>query len=203
MGKLMEAIQKNETSRKILATDEGIVEPVSVRAWKDRHGKIHMSEYFARQASATHSKCQYCEALYPLSSYTACPSCREKKAIEKYNCMPYREWDGETPLYSDSANRYFMNEDELIDFCYEYGYGDEIDLSTLRLKLCEPVKYRQIDQNYWADNMYEDQEELPKALINKLVEFNEFIETLANDAWTVSLFRTSYDCTPVTDTIIE
>jgi len=39
--------------------------------------------------------------------------------------------------------------------------------------------------------------------LSKLVEFNEFIEKLPNDAWTVSLFRNSYDCTPVTDTIVE
>jgi len=193
----MEAIQKNETSRQILATDEGIVEAVSVRGWKDRHGKIHMSEHFARLASATHSKCQSCDALYPLSSYMICPSCREKKEIVKYNCMPYREWDGKTPLYSDYADRYFMDEDEICDYCYD----EEIDASTLRLKLCEPVKYRQIDQDYWSEDMYEDQEELPDALINKLVEFNEFIKTLPNDAWTESLFRTSYDCKPVNDNI--
>jgi hypothetical protein len=199
MGKLMEAIQKNETSRKILSTDEGIVEPISVRAWKDRHGKIHMSEYFARQASATHSKCNICGDLYPLSSYTACPSCREKKEIEKYNCMPYREWDGKIPLYSDYANRYFRDADEICDYCYD----EEIDASILRLKLCEPVKYRQINEDYWVDDMYEDQEELPDALISKLVEFNEFIEKLPNDAWNESLYRTSYDCTPVTDTIVE
>lgn len=203
MGKLIEAIQKNETSRQILATDEGIIEPVSVRGWKDIHGKIHLTEYFARQASATHSKCQSCEAIYPSTGFFICPSCREKKAIEKYNCAPYREWDGKTPLYSESACRYFMTEDELIDYCEEDEDGNKINPSTLRLKLCEPVKYHQINEDYWADDMYEDQEELPKALIDKLVEFNEFIDTLPNDAWTESLFRTSYDITPVTDTISE
>lgn len=190
MGKLMEAIQKNETSRQILATDEGIVEAVSVRGWKDRHGKIHMSEHFARLASATHSKCESCGELYPLSSYTTCPSCREKKAIERYNSLEYREWDGKTPLYSDYANRYFMTEDELCDYCYD----EEIDVSILRLKLCEPVKYSQIDEDYWEDDMYEDQEELPKKLLDALKIFNEVIQSLPNDAWKESSYRTSYYC---------
>lgn len=192
MGKLIEAIQKNETSRKVLATDDGIIEPISVQAWKDRHGKIHMSEYFARQASATHSKCQSCGDLYPISGYIICPSCREKKAIEKYNNLPYREWDGNTPLYSDSASRYFMNADEISDYCYD----EEVDASTLRLKLCEPLKYKHIDEDYWADDMCEDQEELPKTLIDKIAEFNKFIDALPNDAWVESRYKTSYDCTP-------
>ena len=129
----MDAFKKNETSRIILSTDEGIIESVSVKGWKDIHGKIHLSEHFARLASATHSKCQSCGELYPLSSYTICPNCREKNAIERYNRLEYREWDGKTPLYSDLCDKYFFDADELLDYCCD----EEIDISTLRLKICK------------------------------------------------------------------
>lgn len=187
----MDAFKKNETSRVILSTDEGIVESVSVKGWKDIHGKIHLSEYFAKEASITHRTCT-CGKVYPIKgsrSNTICNDCFNENITKRYNALPYKEWDGKTPLYSDLCDKYFFDADELLDYCYD----EEIDISTLRLIICEPNYYREINADYWADEMSEDQEDIDSTLKEELNKLNQLIKTLPPLSWSPSKYRTDYN----------
>jgi len=107
----------------------------------------------------------------------------------------YREWDGETPLYSNLLNKYFFSADELTDYCYD----EELDIKTLRLIICKPNKYAEIDYDYWEDILDNDDQEIPKELQDAVNVLNSLIRTLPPASWSPSDIRTSYDDTPVGD----
>lgn len=37
------------------------------------------------------------------------------KAVERYNALPYRDWDHTSAVYDDVSDRYFFGEDELLE----------------------------------------------------------------------------------------
>ncbi len=116
-------------------------------------GRIFFYFYSARYDGKTHNVCE-CGILCE-KSYYSCGDCIRKMAHENYLKKPFKEWDGITPVYSESFEQYFFDIDEII--CYLenefHGVSDEPDLM---LVLCEPnMPDLAIDDDF-CDYMPED-----------------------------------------------
>ena len=130
-------------------------------------GRAYQDERAARYASATHTRCGCGEPT--AKPYTACKSCREKIAIEKYAKLPTRKWKGE-PLYSQAIDHYFF--DDELEYCMvdEKVNNEEFNVKDLRFVFCEPESLPQIQIENW--DLHEDYEVAPevKAAVNALNE---------------------------------
>ena len=151
-------------------SDEAATWKTGISGWVDRHGHFFGNdERNARWSGATHILCPECGK--PTSkNYTMCADCRLKKSIERYNERERKEWDGETPLYSHACDKHFFN-DDLFDHLEEFDCTAE----SLRLIICEPMYLRQIDEDYFCDDLPEDGE-LSKDIVSALEELNLLIK---------------------------
>lgn len=136
-----------------------LVKRVTVAGWVSTDGRFYGDdENLARWASCTHIRCA-CGALVK-KCWTACDACRLKSNIERYNRMPKIEWDGSTMLYSDAADRYFQDYDEIVDYLLDCAEDNsQTTVADLRLIVCEPNTAQQIDGNdHFSDDLPEDGE---------------------------------------------
>ena len=151
----------------------------TVEGWISRHGRFYGDcESAARYEGCTHVYCESCNAAIPKHGMTICKDCEEKKDIERYNAMPRKAWDRETPLYSEEHDEYFFSEDELNYFIEEH----ECSIESLRLIICEPTRFSTLDANYFYDDLPEDGE-LPAELEAAIDALNAVIETLPPGSW--------------------
>lgn len=135
-------------------------------------------EHVARYRGCTHIKCKECNALTP-KEYTHCDSCREAKDTKRWESLPRKDWNGKDALYSESCDVYFLDIDQLSDFCLDH----EVGVGSLRLIICEPIQLRQIDSSYWKDELAEYQE-LPKEVEEAMEQLNEVIRAQPAVSWT-------------------
>jgi len=117
-----------------------------------------------------------------LKPYTCCAPCLEKKEATRYAAIPEAEWDGETPLVLFDDDRYFMDEDELLDYCAD----EEVAVADLRLVICQRVGLPAFDVwDFLAGCLYEDADvsdfDAPPQEIEKIV--NDWIEKHAPKSW--------------------
>lgn len=161
-------------------SDEAATYRTDIKGWVDRHGRYFGNlEKYARLQGATHKKCE-CGELVKANYYGKCSSCREQRDIEKYNAMPNKDWDGETPLYSDAHDEYFFDEDELECFIDE---EEDRTIENLRLIICKPNYFNTIDESYFDDDLPENCEDLPPELTEAIEEFNNVIRGLKPASW--------------------
>ena len=160
-----------------------------IEGWVDRQGRFWgKDEHMARYSGCTHIDCKDCGKLIPVRGYTICDECRNKKDIEKYNTMPRLKWDGMTPLYSDAADEYFFDEDGLRDYMEENGCSIE----SLRLIICKPNKFREIESDYFCEELPEDGE-LTADLEEALDAFNEVIRSQPPASWSPGKYAADCD----------
>lgn len=142
-----------------------------ISGWVDRNGRFWGNdEKTARYCGSTHKHCE-CGAVISRNSY--CKGCSRRKDIEKYQKAKKIEWDHKTPLYSQSHDKYLFDEDELLDFMYEF---DVTDPEELELFICEPNHLREIDSDYWDSSLPEDSE-LPEHISEAMDVFNAVIRS--------------------------
>ena len=160
-----------------------------VKGWVDIKGYFWgndtRSEHMARFSSATIMICEKCGADYPNHSY--CGPCATKHQIERYNPMPRQKWDGETLLYSDAADKWFPEMSEIEEYCEE----NECTPESLRLIICEPVYAREIDEDYFCDELPEEQTlmDVDEELANLVEQVNKYIrERKTPLSWTPGKF---------------
>jgi hypothetical protein len=111
----------------------------TVTGWVSRDGKFYGDwEYGARYQGSTHKMCE-CGRSYPTKGY--CLHCSNRKSRERFDKMPEKEWDGETPLVIFNDDTYFLDEDELISYCED----NDVAREALDLCICEPNYARKID----------------------------------------------------------
>ena len=158
---------KNEPM--ILSTSPEAAKLVTVTGWVSRDGIFYGDkEDIARYAGCTHRPCEDCQK--PTSKhYIRCDECRSKFEHEQWLKMPLVEWDGE-PLVIHWSDTHFFNEDDV----YEYAEENELKVSDLDLVICEPNYARQVDEDYWQDELAEDGE-LPAVIEDALKVFNAVI----------------------------
>ena len=138
----------------------------TIPAWKSASGRIYTDEYAARYDGCTHRKCEYCGAIYE-KRHTACNPCRDKIVKEAFMALPVVEWNGKDPINLYNTYQYFFGYDDLIDYCER----EEVDKKDLMLVLCEPMKLRTLDSDFFADYL-EYGQELPEEIQKAIDEFN-------------------------------
>ena len=165
----------------ILKTSEEAAKFVTIEGWVDRNGRYWgKDEYMARWSGCTHIICPECGTATP-KGYTICSECREKKAIKRYEAKERKQWDGERPLYSEAADQFFFDDDELMDFM-EDSPGFQHDIDALRLVICEPIYLRQLDFDHWCDQLDEDVE-LSEAVMDAIDNLNAVIRDEGPVSW--------------------
>jgi hypothetical protein len=146
-----------------------------IKGWVSRRGHYFgegaNGEGLARYDGCTHVPCSDCGKLVE-KGRTACDGCLNLAEIARYEAMPRAEWDGKAMLYSQACDRWYDSPDDAAE---DLGEVDGIDeLSDMRLVICKPVYARQLESDYYADDMAEDQE-LPGAIIDAMNEFNKAV----------------------------
>lgn len=157
---------------------------VTLTGWVSSTGFFYgEDEHLARYAGCTHVKCKKCGA--PVEKmWLSCESCRRKADIEQYDALEKKTWDGITPLYSDSHDKYFFDFDELVDFLRDLVYEDKsITVDDLRLKFCKPNKPREVGYDHFCDDMPEDRDDLPKEIFEAIEAFNAVMRSQPPLSW--------------------
>lgn len=150
----------------------------TVTGWVSREGRFYgEDERSARYGGCTHWPCDTCGALTE-KGWLICDACRDKKEVERFLAMPRAPWDGFVMLYSHAQDRYF-NEPGDIDL----EEGQELD--DLRIVLCKPNYPRQIDPDYFSDDLPEDgdYDDLPAELFKAIDAFNEVMRACKPLSW--------------------
>ena len=149
-----------------------------ISGWVDRHGRFWgRDEHMARWSGCTHLICPECGKVMS-KNYTLCRECREKKSVERYKARESKPWDGVTPLYSETADEYFFSQDNLIDYLHDHN----CTIQSLRLLICSPIRLREVDDDYFCDDLPEDGE-LPSDVADALEDLNSIIRDQAPVAW--------------------
>lgn len=150
------------------------------------HGNSPNSEHFAKYCCATTLPCseEGCTGRAE-KHYTHCEACREKRDYARYLAKPRVEWDGVTPVVTNS-DEFFFDADSLA--CY-LGDLDPEELPHVRLEICE-TQSRTFDMNefledvlpsedYGADPYLDDTEEINKT-VNDWITAHEPISWLGS-----------------------
>ncbi len=146
------------------------------------------NESSARYSGCTHQKCECGNVMG--KGWTKCDECRHKAAVERFDKLPFREWDGKEPICTWDGDRYFFSEDDLISYMED---DEDNMLSEINLLICEPNHWRQLDYDYWSDGRPEnDDGDLPKELEAALKNLNEVIKKLPPQSWSPGKVRTKY-----------
>lgn len=143
----------------------------TIEVWKSAKGNYYLTEESARIDGRTHIHCRDCNEIVELP-YVICNKCRAKRNNDAYLSRTSLDWDYMTPIYSEEAERYFNNEEELLNYCDEYDHKPE----DLQLLLCEPIYAEPIDYEYYYSNSLPDDSNLPTELEKLFIELNEKIE---------------------------
>jgi hypothetical protein len=162
----------------------------NIEGWIDINrrffGKGEDGEHMARYSSHTHKICE-CGGKME-KGYTKCPKCRHKSAVERYNALPFKEWDGKDPICTWDGDKYFFNENDLIEYM---EYDEDEPMTKIDLLICDPVNFRHIDLETVAGDTHEDWEP-DKELCDKIDEFNAYLKTLHPHSWMPGKVRTHY-----------
>lgn len=153
-----------------------------IKGWVSRHGRFYGNdERTARYDGSTHGVCS-CGAVTK-KSRLFCPSCEDKRDLERWLALPVVEWDGMTPLCEDDT--YFFSYDDVISHCD----SNLVNPSDLRLVLCKPNYAAHLDASYWEGDLAEDRD-VPEWLEKAIEAFNEVIAAQREPlSWSAGKFR--------------
>lgn len=168
----------------------------NISGWVGADGRFWgKDEHMARWCACTHMKCE-CGNIRE-KHWLLCKGCMYKKNREKYNALPFKEWDGKEPVVTRDGDKYFFSEEELIEWIYDYNEDNEDEpMVEVELLFCEPIYYSQINyDSVGADEAHEDWEP-EEELIQAINTFNETIKKFPAHSYTTGKVRTSYKYTP-------
>jgi hypothetical protein len=149
----------------------------TVTGWVSRNGQFFGSdERIARYAGSTHARCEECGGTAS-KGWLVCDDCKGKRDAAKYAALERKKWDGEAMLYSDLKDRYYTDLSQADD-----DLEDGESLEKLMLRICEPNYPRQIDDDYFCDEMTEDGD-LPDDLVAAMDAFNEVVKKSKPLSW--------------------
>lgn len=163
----------------------------NLKGWVASDGRYYAeNEHSARWAGSTHQKCE-CGNTFG-KGRTICDSCHSKNRTEKYYALPMVEWDGTTPVCTFDDDRFFFDEDSLLDYMADMKHEEPDVEHEVQLVLCEPGKLRLIDHDDWCDDLPEDGE-LPDEVAQKVTELNEAIKRAPVVSWWAGTTRINVD----------
>lgn len=163
----------------------------TITGWVSGNGFFYGNdEQSARYMGCTHQRCEC--GMIMKKGYTICESCRHKKALERYRNMPFKEWNGADFLYSEVADKYFYDSEEIFDYCEDEG----ILVESLRFIICEPVYPKEINLSEIYSDLLPEYSggELPQYLIDAENELNQIIrEEKELLSWIPGKYRTEVE----------
>jgi hypothetical protein len=111
----------------------------------------------------------------------------EEKA--RYLKLPFKEWDGKTPLCLFMSDQFFYTEDDINDFV---DYNEGVIYQDIRLVICEPNYGEQVDlMSLWDDILPENFDGLPSKIEAALTALNNVIKEHGVISWSEGKYRTS------------
>jgi hypothetical protein len=186
---------KMKEAKVILYSDPDIVKFVTnVKGWIDNKGRFwgndEHGEHMARYSSCTHKSCEKCGEIHIISGY--CHACHLKKEVDRYAALPRIKWDGETPLYDEASDRWFFDADDIGDLTDE-------ELAAARMVICEPVYAREIQEDYFCDELPNDcmLMDVDEKLADLIEVVNAYIRKRETPlSWTPGKFAVELEITP-------
>lgn len=150
-----------------------------IKGWISRNGRFYGDgsggERTARYDGSTHNICIRCGS-HCEKGWTSCQGCRDVLDHERWEKLELVEWDGVTPLTLYKGDQYFFDTESI----YDYAETNDLKVSELDLVICIPNLAREVDQDYWCDEIAEDGE-LPSWLEDALEQFNKIIREHQNE----------------------
>lgn len=167
-------------------SDEAAKFVTGLSGWVDSKGFFfgdrERSEVDARYSGCTHTLCEDCKNPCR-KGWLVCDSCRDKREAERYSKLDVVEWDGTTPVYSQTLDKYFFGLEEVEDHLHD----SETTGDNLRLVLCEPVFLSKIDTEYWCDDVPDVAEygdyDFPENILKALDALNAAIGEHGPTSW--------------------
>lgn len=157
------------TTKKIhYSSDEAATYKTGLSGWVSSSGHFFgENEELARYNGCTHKDCEKCGKEMRRNSY--CEPCHAKGRQKKFDEFPRMPWEGKFPIYAfdTDGQGYFFDLESVFDYCYEH----KITLEDLRLCFCYEVKFREIEADFWCDELGEDGE-MPAEVEEALEKFN-------------------------------
>jgi len=174
----------------MFGSNEAAKHVTNISGWVSRNGIFYgdgpAGESAARYGGCTHRECNQCGS--PIEKHKLiCDKCSQKSYIEKYNAMPRAEWDGVGLLYSDANDKYYVDLDEA-----ECDIDDGRTIADLRLIICKPNYARQLDSDFFCDDMPDGDDDLPQKLQAAIDAFNEAVEGIVL-SWSPGKFALAVD----------
>ncbi|QHJ00073.1 hypothetical protein GT347_20075 [Xylophilus rhododendri] len=177
-----------KTETVILPSSPLAAERKSVTCWVGRDGSLWSDdahgERMARYCGSTHGACADCGATCD-KGYGVCDACGARRKLERYAAMPRKAWDGHQMLYSEAKDRYFQ---DIQDATENLDEGES--LTGLRLVLCDPNLPRQLDEDFFCDELPEDGDwhSLPSDLQEAVEAYNKVAASCAPLSWSSGKF---------------
>lgn len=171
---------KNKSNKIVMFdSDEAASFKTNISGWVSRQGHFWGDdERAARYDGCTHTRCEDCGKPVDRGRLI-CQKCHNIRQIKKYNTLPKEEWDEKGMIYSNAADRYFMDWEEVDAFIENEGGKVE----ELRLVICEPQYLPLLDSfDYGYDSLAEDGE-LPDAVVQAIEDFNKVIKNVGAVSW--------------------
>lgn len=170
---------RNEDEVVLYDSDDAAKFVTGISGWVSRTGKFFgEDESLARWSGATHHKCESCDNIISIRGRAKCYGCTESDKAERYSKLEKVKWDGKTPIYCEVNDKYFFDESDLADFIE----NSTLQYKELRPYLCKPVKYSQLDEDFFQDDLCEERE-LDESLVKAIEEFNKAAELAPTSCW--------------------
>lgn len=152
----------------VFPEDEAAASIKTVTGWVSRTGHYWgRDEHTARHDGSTHRHCE-CGAVIEKRSY--CRACHDRREAEKYAKMPRKAWDGNGMLYSAITEHFYNDLSEA-----EEDLDEGQTLADLMLVFCKPNYVQELDDDYCADDLPEEEDEAPAAVREAMEAFNKAV----------------------------
>lgn len=153
---------------------------MTVTGWVSRDGRFFgEDERTARYAGCTHRTCEACGGSVE-KSWIKCPACRAKDMDAKWAKLERRPWDGVTPLAIFDSDTYFFDLDDIENYCEDNG----VEVGSLRLVFCRPVKPRPVSANeLFLDELPEDGDVEDADVLAAVEALNKALEKAEPFSW--------------------
>lgn len=150
-----------------------------IEGWVDRQGRFWgKDEHMARWSGCTHKPCEDCGAS-TVKGYVRCEKCRDKRALERYQALEKRIWNEEAPVYSEAHDQWFFDEQSV----WEYVEEHETTIDKLQLVTSKPQYLRELDVDYFVDELPEDDYNLPDEVQAAMDALNAVIKKAHPVSW--------------------
>ena len=190
-----------------LDSPEAATYRTDIKGWVSRRGQYcgdgPHSEAAARYDGATRRRCECGETCEKYMS--KCGKCRHAADIAAYWARPSRPYDGGM-VYSEATDKYYDSPEDAIeesasdDEDFDENTPDAEVIAGLRLMLCDPVYARELDADYFGDELPSEEYDIPTELENAIDAFNEAVKGVVL-SWQVGKYRLSLSSETKTEVI--